>query len=256
MSHIDISYEGNKCYSSNCNGIYISVGRMKNLRIIINNSQFYNLAHTAISIISQCPGNNTIVIENCIFKSNAFIKTGRFLIDVVISHSEKSIIFRNCKFLHNKLDTYLLSTTARSNKYCSDRYFIQQCAGLLTNISFVGNQFHNNAGGLIMITGLCKVNILIVGPTSFVSTITRIYTHTELGLIHITNKVVSVIGPVIISFNTATNIVLFQYCDVSFSNNIIFKSNYCHQVIHLQIIYIKIMEYANIRLLIINIIMN
>ena len=47
MSHIDISYEGNKCYHSNCNGIYISVGKMKNLRIIINNSQFYNLAYTA-----------------------------------------------------------------------------------------------------------------------------------------------------------------------------------------------------------------
>ena len=246
MSHIDISYEGNKCYHSNCNGIYISVGKMKNLRIIINNSQFYNLAYTAISIKSQCPGNNTIVIENCIFKNNAFIKTGRFLIDVVISHSEKSIIFRNCKFLHNKLDTYLLSTTVRSNKYCTNRYFIEQCAGLLTNISFVGNQFHNNAGGLIMITGSCKVNILIAGPTSFVSTFSKIHGHTELDVIHITNMVVSVIGPVIISMSTANKIVSFQYCDVSFSNNIIFKSNYCDQVIYLQITYIKIMEYANI----------
>ena len=246
MSHIDISYEGNKCYSSNCNGIYISVGAMKNLRIIINNSQFHNLARTAITIDSRCPGNNTIVIENCNFKNNAFIKTGRFLIDVEISHSGKSIIFKNCKFLDNKLDTYLLSITVRSSVYCSNRYFNKQCAGLLTNISFVGNQFHNNAGGLIMITGRCQVNILIAGPTSFVSTIARIYSNKELDLIHITNMVVSVIGPVIVSINTADRIVLFQYCDVLFSKNIIFRSNYCDQVIYLQITYIKIMEYANI----------
>ena len=97
-----------------------------------------------------------------------------------------------------------------------------------------------------MITGSCKVNILISGPTSFASIHTRTYSHAELNLIHIINMVVSVIGPVTLSVNIAHNIMLFQYCDVSFSKNIIFQSNHCTQVIDLLLTYIKIMEYANI----------
>ena len=134
MSHIDISDQGNNCYS-NCNGIRILVGEMNNLRVIINNSRFYNLVS---SIRSQCLSNNTIVIENCVFSKSIVLKTKGFLIDVMISHSGKSIIFGNCKFLNNILYTYLLSTVVRSNLQCSNplRDIISHCNGLLTNISF------------------------------------------------------------------------------------------------------------------------
>ena len=246
MSHIDISDRGNKCYHSNCNGIRISVGEMDNLKLIINNSRFYNLARTAINIKSQCSGNNTIIIENCVFNKSIVLKTKTFLIDVLISHSGKSIIFINCKFFNNILYTYLLSTVIRPALQCSNRDIMKHCTGLLTNISFVRNQFRYNAGGLIMITGSCNINILIAGPTSFVSISARTYSHANLDLIHISDMVVSVTGPVILSMNTAHNIVLFQQCDVSFSKNIIFKSNRCAQVIELLLTYIKIMEYANI----------
>ena len=249
MSHIDISDQGDICYS-NCNGIRILVGEMNNLRVIINNSRFYNLARTAINIRSQCSGNNTIVIENCVFSKSIVIKTKSLLIDVLISHNDKSVIFRNCKFSNNILYTYLLSTVIRPTKECSTIDLLNYCTGVLTNISFVGNQFHYNTGGLIMITGQsCKVNILVAGPTSFVSGSTRTYSHAKLDLIHIVSAAVSVVGPVTLSMNAAYNIMLFQYCDLSFSKNITFKSNRCAQVIDLLLTYIKIMEYANILLI-------
>ena len=60
----------NRCYDNNVVGLYIAMYPIENLTIILKDSLFYNLDHTALSIINKCEGNNTIEIENCAFEQN------------------------------------------------------------------------------------------------------------------------------------------------------------------------------------------
>ena len=54
-----------KCYNTDPVGIHIAIGIMENLLMIINNSLFYSLDHTAIRMKNDCLGTNILIIENC-----------------------------------------------------------------------------------------------------------------------------------------------------------------------------------------------
>ena len=80
---------------------------MESLTITVTNSLFYNLDHTALTIISQCFGYDEVNIENCTFENNHIISyeetdaTIRPLIDIVSAHDNKSISFKQCNFKKN-----------------------------------------------------------------------------------------------------------------------------------------------------------
>ena len=85
---------GSKCYNTNPVGIHIIINMMENLTIILNNSLFHDLHHTAIRVRSRCRDNNTFIIENCKFERNGYRYSGedflvpiRPLIDIVLSHT-------------------------------------------------------------------------------------------------------------------------------------------------------------------------
>ena len=60
---------------------------------------------------------------------------------------------------------------------------------------------------------------------------------------------VNIIGPVVISSNHAQTIMMLENCDLTFYNNITYKSNNDAKIIYLKLSWIKIMENANITLL-------
>ena len=90
-------------YNDDPMGIYILIGKLENLTITINNSVFYKLDHSAVSVNNMCSGKNKIIVANSIFEKNLFNSpitqiTLRPLIDIVLSHVGKLVIFKNCTF--------------------------------------------------------------------------------------------------------------------------------------------------------------
>ena len=243
----------NKCCNDDPVGIRIIISVMEYLLIIINHSLFYTLDRTAIHIRNRCYGNNTFIIENCTFQENtgdiittAKVITVNPLIEIELSHDSKSVSFRHCTFQRNYNGHHLISFRIKVNKMCTGK--TTSFIGPLTIISFVRCQFINNIGELLNIEGFDRAELFIIGPSHFSKTAST-HTHIRHNLITITNMVVHLIGPVIISSNDMSSIMYFDSCEVIFHNNILIKSNNCKQVITLLLTCIKVMEYANITLL-------
>ena len=243
-----------RCYYNNPVGIHIVISIMQNLLIIISNSLFYGLDHTAVSIRNQCHhGNNTIIFENCSFELNtckyifgSHWVTIRPLLDIVLSHINKTISFKQCSFKMNYNNHYLILVIVSTNWACYGR--LNYCIGPLTNIIIERCRFTKNFGELINIKGVnCRANLFIIGPSHFVSTARQ--PHTIDHILFTSYMAVQLIGPVNISSNHAKSIMHFNSSEVLFHKNIIIKSNSCHQVIALQFTFIKVMDYTNITLL-------
>ena len=251
MNQINIIGEqtGIKCYNSDPVGIHIFIGIMEDFTIIINNSLFYSLDHAAIRVRNQCHGNNTLIIENCGFEYNTgksadYIPlTVRPLIEIALSHNSKSALFKHCSFKRNYNDHHLMSSYINTDKMCRSK--TPHCIGPLTKISFVKCQFTENKGELVYINSRCRIELSIIGP----SQITKTGRANSDKIISLSNMTVHLIGPLRLSLNQAVSIMHFDSCEVLFHNNIMIKSNTCHQVITLLFTFIKVMEYTNITLL-------
>ena len=72
MNQINMIGDRSKCYSNGPVGLHIYIGiiALERLAIILTNSLFYNLDHTALTIVIQCNGYNKVNIENCTFVNN------------------------------------------------------------------------------------------------------------------------------------------------------------------------------------------
>ena len=101
-----------------------------------------------------------------------YVATLRPLIDIALSHSYKSVIFKQCSFMKNHNNYYLISILLSSDKVCYGR--IKDCIGVLTNITFVRCQFTNNFTELMnTVARQCTANLFIVGPSCVVYTSIR-----------------------------------------------------------------------------------
>ena len=244
---------GSKCYNSDPVGIYIAVSMIENSLIIINNSLFHGLHHTAIMIRNQCFGNNTVIVENCMFEDNTrndisenFLVTVRPLIDIVLSHSYKTVLFKQCSFKRNYNDHHLVSILTNASWACYGK--MKHCVGPFTNITFMRCQFSKNKGELMNIKGTsCKANLLITGPSYFDRSAMQVRRNNNL--MAILYMIVQLIGPITISTNHARSIMHFESCEIIFYGNIMIESSSCDQVITLRFTSIEVREYANITLL-------
>ena len=173
--------------------------------------------------------------------------TVRPLIEIVSTPINKVISFKQCKITGNHLanDIILISISIKaSSKYNID------CINPVTNISFVACQFIGNVlSELINVRVIsCKSNLLIIGPTHVTNT-TKGF-NKRGNIISIDNMAVDIIGPVIMSFNSANTIMFFHHCDIKFYNNITYESNKdLDQVIYLKYSYIQLTEYTTITFL-------
>ena len=244
-----ITINSNECYNNNPIGMEIIILEVENLIIIIKNSLFYELDHTALSINSKYYSNNIIIIENCTFNLNFlaiynsvyYQITPKSLIDILLSHGNKSIIFKNCNFESNQqINGHLISFFVQTSK----KFYIRTkiCVDPLTNISFMGCQFNDNVGELLTIKGnLCRPNLFIIGHSYFVNNLAGLNAYENYSLIYISSMVTYIDGLLTASMNHANTILHFKSCNITFSQNVILKSNECDQFINLQFAYIKIM---------------
>ena len=254
MNQISIIGSGNKCYSNGPVGLHIQRRAIQNLTIMLTNSLFYALDYTALSIISECNGNNTINIENSTFANNA-LKFGedfqvitRPLIDVMLSQYYKLVSFKQCIFKQNYHTHVLISFDIWP---CVDNVNRNDYTNHPTNISFVECQFTNNAASqLISFNGNDgKVNLLVKGPSHFTYTLCKTNRYKEYyNVLSINNMVVNIIGPLRLSFNHANQIMQIKNSHLLFHNHVIFESNICGQVMYLQSTCMEAMEYSNITL--------
>ena len=215
---------------------------------------FYNLDHTALTIISQCYGYNKVNIENCTFKNNYILSYEEFdavlrpLIDIVSPQSSNSISFKQCNFKGNHHVNILIKILIKKSRQCYDH------SGPATNITFMVCHFTDNiVSELMNIVNcyLCKTNLSIIGPSHFTKTQCGQYRNNckQYYVISIYEMTVNIIGPVVISSNLANTIMRLENCDVTFYNNVTYKSNNGAQLIHIKFSWIKLMENANITLL-------
>ena len=257
MNQINMIGNRKKCFRNGPVGLHINIIVMESLTIILINSLFYNLDHTALTIISQCRGYNNVSIENCTFEDNYIVSYEEFdptlrpLIDIISAHDNKSISFKQCKFKGNHHVDIFIKILIKATKQCYDRTTRYSCINPVTNITFVACQFTKNVVSELMniYARYCEVNLLIIGPTQFTKTICGTLKNKQYDVISIYKMTVNIIGPVVISSNHAHTIMLLQHCDVTFYNNITYKSNDGMQIIYLKFSWIKIMENANITLL-------
>ena len=74
MNQTNMIGDRSRCYRNGRVGLHIYIVIvMESLTITVTNSLFYNLDHTALTIISQCFGYDEVNIENCTFENNHII---------------------------------------------------------------------------------------------------------------------------------------------------------------------------------------
>ena len=262
MNQINMIGDRSKCYSNGPVGLHIYIGiiALERLTIILNNSLFYNLDHTALTIVIQCYGYNKVNIENCTFVNNYITHYKEFdgidtilrpLIDIVSAHDNKSISFKQCNFKGNYHVNILIKILIKTTRICYDQLTLQSCIGPVTNITFVVCQFTDNVVSELMNivnSFSCKTNLLIIGPSHFTKTLCGHYKHKQYDVLSIYKMTVNIIGPVVISSNHADTAMRLENSDITFYNNVTFKSNNGEQILYLKFNRIKIMENANITL--------
>ena len=256
MNQINMIGNRKKCFRNGPVGLHINIIVMESLTIILTNSLFYNLDHTALTVISQCRGYNKVNIENCTFENNyivsyeEFYPTLRPLIDIISAGDNKSISFKQCTFKGNHHVNIFIKILIKATKQCYDRPTRYSCINPVTNITFVACQFTKNVVSELMniYARYCAVNLLIIGPTQFTKTISGTLKNKQYDVISIYKMTVNIIGPVVISSNHAHNVMLLENCDITFHNNITFNSNNGMIIIYLMSSRIKIMENTNITL--------
>ena len=253
MNQINIIGDCKKCYSSGPVGLHITIKAMEYLTITLSNFLFYKLSHTALSIITKCNDNNKIYVDNCTFEQNVhtyisqdFQVTIRPLIDIVLSDREKSILFKQCSFKQNYHIHLLISFFIRGWKSFHGQ--LGPCSNPLTNISFMTCQFDKNkVSQLLNINSkYCKTNLLLVGHSYFTNNKCGSNIYVDYFIISIINMAVNITGPIIVSSNHASTVIVFKQCNVSFYGKITFKLNHCERLFYLQSVYLKIMQFANL----------
>ena len=258
MNQINIIGGGNKCYSNNAAGLRMTI-YAETLTITLTNSVFSYLPHTALFIDNKCRGKNTISIENCTVESNTrkynsdgVQVTPQSLIYIVIAHDNKSITFKHCNFIRNHFHI-LIRFHIRSSMIC--HLSKKDCINPLSIIRFVACQFNYNAVSVIIYVEVpliyCKPNLFLIGPSNFSNNeckTNRRY-NSENTILLIFNTNIDIIGSVLLSSNNADNIIVFDRCNATFYDKIIFKWNKCSQVLNLKSTCIRIMEYADVTLL-------
>ena len=254
MKQMKFIGDNNRCYGNNAVGLYVKIFPIENLTIILKDSLFHNLDHTALSIISRYEGNITINIENCAFEKNTYsyhdgYVTLKPLIDVRLSHDYKLLSFKRCNFTNNHNSNILIYILIRASKACHRQS--KYCnTPSITNISFVKCQFYKNVVGILISADgfYYKANLLIIGPSQFIYTKCGSTKYDDYNVLSISNMAVNITGPVILSSNHAQNMMCLKHCNVLFYNKITFKANNCDQIMYLHSTSITIMEYANITL--------
>ena len=235
-------------------GLYMDLDyTVYNVKILLQNSRFYNMDRTALHIESRCSPTikRTILITNCTFgliNANAAIQ-------ILASPVNQSISFTNSKFHRNEKNLIRIDVSLPlDNTFACRLVHNSHLQGLLLtaiNISFINCQFRSNRQKLLTIENKVvashRVNVLLESLNILHNSYLQIKgIQYKDDIISVTKANIHISGPVNVAKNSALlSIMKFQSCDILFSDKITLDSNYCNEVISLDT-HIKVMEYTNI----------
>ena len=226
-----------------------------NTTLILSNSKFHYInnvqAILRISSVHNKCSRVVLWIKDCEFSYN---DDSRILINTYISYDNVTLIFTNCLFYMNQLDNMLPLV---SIQVYSDYTYINSVDWCLfpSYIGITNSSFIENMYPILDIRGnrnpKCVTRFSIIGPF-----ITKENDGMTGDLISIHDAIVNVIGEATFTYNSnAMNLLVFHYCNVTFSKNISFIRNgiadpySVDNIITLEsdLAYIKVMENSNIR---------
>ena len=235
IDRVSISGHNEICYYRDSMAIFI----YESYGIIVElyNSLFYDMSQRPL-LIHMKNTNASLLIKNCSFTHIIFGPTSmERIVFGVLSVNNVIIKFENCKFHYNNVLIQLQLDFVSSDGLC-----VHPSNVTIENCEFIGNY-----GSLIFLQNVahsCKVNVFFNGTNNF----TKNYVSSVL---HFTYMDVVMSGMIVVSENEAfKNIFSFKFCNVTFTNKIMFLSNICESVIFLTSLkhlpYLIVMEYANI----------
>ena len=237
IDHVSISGYNEICYYRDSMAIIIY--KSYGVTVKLYNLLFRDMSRRALFIQMQNT-NALLLIKNCSF---TYIMFGPGSLERVVygvlSFNNVIIKFENCKFHYNVVLFQLELNFMSSDGLCVHP----------SNVTIENCEFTGNYGGLIHLRNVyivhsCQVNVFFNGTNNF----TKNYVSSML---HFTQMAVVMSGMIVVSENNASkNIFSFKFCNITFTNKIIFLSNICQSVIFLTSLkhlpYVIVMEYANI----------
>ena len=217
------------------------------VNILMNKVKFYTMEQQAMSISTDSALG--VWVKDCDFMLNEFLSVNtrsfKWMIYISIKSGslEVNITFTGCVFFKNNyweslIKTDIVQKLLKSPEICTISFVLQGC------------KFTKNTSPILDINGgSCVLNLAVVGPSHIVNT--HIPQSSSQGMIHVSKAVVTLAGPVDISYNSAPHVILCEACSLLFSNNILLDSNTCYDSLislHSEQNYIKVMEYSNIEI--------
>ena len=223
-----------------------------NLAITVKDSQFYSMDQASVLISSQESINfNTISITNCIFKhiKYHFSFSYKPMISIVPLSYNTLVTFSNCTFMHNERWHYLVMIICNNNL---SSFLHNKTSQFPSTINIKACRFISNGCPTLFIANTGKrlahhtPSIFLIGPITIVET-----QYTEKWfryMIFFGNTIVTIHGPFIISRNVVGELMVFDTCQITVSNVIVFAENNCTQIIRLSLgtVYITIVQHSNI----------
>ena len=240
IDHVSISGYNEMCYNQLNEAMEIVIVESYGIIVELYNSLFYEVSQRALFIQMENT-NASLLIKNCSFTS---IMSGpepiiEHVVYGMLSVNNVTIKFENCKFYYNVVLVQLqLDFVSFDGLYTC----VHPSNVTIENCEFIGN-----LGNSIHIHNLvhpCKANFFFNGTNDF--------TKNNAGsLLYFTYVAVVMNDMIVVSENKVSkDIFSFNFCDITFTNKIIFLSNLCESVIFLassqDLPYMIVMEYANI----------
>ena len=119
---------------------------VKNVMILISNSQFQSMGQQIIYIQSRwCGINTTILIVNCVFESSGYTDDDVLpspMVHITLSHYNTTLTVINCQFLNNQV-AHVVSVATLNFKQCGilfSRSCVFSSHVTIKNFSFIKNE--------------------------------------------------------------------------------------------------------------------
>ena len=252
-----ITGHGNKCLDTiNDQNYYAGLAILLqqlnyDLSIVVSDSHFHDMDQAVLYIENQCSVTEIkVIFSNCIFEFNVYTNVCSYVSMVVaaLSQFNTTLVFSNCTFTNNAQWSYLIGLIPFDNdsSICLSPVTTTICT-YPNEVYFIVCSFHKTGNPIFRINGgeLSRYTpkVYFVGHIEVTET-----NYTENSVAYISNMIVHIEGPVVITNNDVDYVMHFEMCQVTFYNEIIIKTNRCIRIftISLEPGYLKVMQHSSI----------
>ena len=239
INKISIGGYSDMCVNEKFEIMHIQLLKGYSMHVELCNSRFYNIPYKALYIRMVNTNASSLLIRNCNFTDikNNFRRLQQIVYGELID-TVTTITFENCKLHYNNAFIIL--------KIEFSGLCIHPSNVKIENCDFVGN-----VGSPLYISHLvhhCQANVFLNKIIYFANNKVDFKGYC---LMHFYDMTVNMNGTITVLKNNVMrgDILLFAYCDITFTKTITFLSNICDNAIFMiseDLLYIKVMNNANI----------